>query len=50
MESRNQRNLHNSLENGPKDAGQDNNTDTEEDFFDDPIPNSMSAGYKPFQR
>lgn len=48
VDSRNQRNLLNSLENGPKNAAQDNNTDTEEDFFDDPIPNNMPSGYKSF--
>ncbi|XP_052242723.1 centrosomal protein 43-like isoform X2 [Dreissena polymorpha] len=43
VDSRNRKNL----ENGPKSFQQDNNnTDTEEDFFDDPLP--TSPGYKSF--
>ncbi|XP_060585037.1 centrosomal protein 43-like isoform X9 [Ruditapes philippinarum] len=45
VDSRNQRNL----ENGPKQLIQDNNnTDTEEDFFDDPVPTSPSTGFKAY--
>jgi len=44
VESRNRRNL----ENGGKPGLNDNNTDTEEDFFDDPLP--TSPGYKPFSK
>jgi hypothetical protein len=47
VDSRNQRNL----ENGPKQLIQDNNnTDTEEDFFDDPVPTSPSTGFKAYGR
>ncbi|XP_053398223.1 centrosomal protein 43-like [Mercenaria mercenaria] len=47
VDSRNQRNL----ENGPKQLIQDNNnTDTEEDFFDDPVPSSLNTGFKSYGR
>ncbi|KAL4232933.1 FGFR1 oncoprotein partner [Mactra antiquata] len=46
VDSRNNRNI----ENGSKQQilQDNNNTDTEEDFFDDPVPTSPGTGYKSF--